>query len=154
RSHLLHRLRLLGVEWGTLGQARGKGTFRETWTLRWRPEHDLALIEHAALGTTVVAAAARRVGDLAGAEAAGLAGLTSLVELCLLADLPRALPEVLSALSAKAALDTDVTRLMAALPAMVRAHRYGDVRGTSAAGLAVIVGSMLDRICVGLPVAV
>ncbi|MFI7698700.1 DUF5682 family protein [Nonomuraea sp. NPDC049480] len=154
RSHLLHRLRLLGVDWGTPGQARGKGTFRETWTLRWRPEHDLALIEHAALGTTVVAAAARRAGDLAGAQAAALADLTSLVEQCLLADLPQALPEVLAALSAKAALDTDVTHLMAALPAMVRAHRYGDVRGTSAEGLAVIVRSMLDRIRVGLPVAV
>ncbi|PZG09516.1 DUF5682 family protein [Nonomuraea aridisoli] len=154
RSHLLHRLRLLGVEWGTPGQARGKGTFRETWTLQWRPEHDLALIEHAALGTTVAAAAARRAADLAGDGSATLAGLTSLVERCLLADLPQALPEVLAALSAKAALDTDVTQLMAALPAMVRAHRYGDVRGTSVAGLAAIVRSMLERVCVGLPVAV
>ncbi|MFB4264840.1 DUF5682 family protein [Nonomuraea sp. GTA35] len=154
RSHLLHRLALLGVGWGTQGQARGKGTFRETWTLRWRPEHDLALIEHAALGTTVVAAAAQRAADLAGESSAALADLTSLVERCLLADLPEALPDVLAALSAKAALDTDVTHLMAALPAMVRAHRYGDVRGTSAEGLAVIVRSMLERICVGLPVAV
>jgi hypothetical protein len=154
RSHLLHRLRLLGVGWGTLGQARGKGTFRESWTLGWRPEHDLALIEHAALGTTVATAAAQRARDLAGTESAALADLTSLVEQCLLADLPQALPEVLAALSAKAALDTDVTHLMAALPAMVRAQRYGDVRGTSAEGLAVIVRSMLDRICVGLPVAV
>ncbi|TMR30517.1 DUF5682 family protein, partial [Nonomuraea zeae] len=137
-----------------LGEARGKGTFRETWTLQWRPEHDLALIEHAALGTTVASAAAQRARDLAGAERAALADLTSLVELCLLAELPEALPEVLAALSAKAALDTDVTHLMAALPAMVRAHRYGDVRGTSAEGLAVIVRSMLERICVGLPVAV
>ncbi|MEO3869254.1 DUF5682 family protein [Nonomuraea sp. B12E4] len=154
RSRLLHRLRLLGIEWGTPGQARGKGTFRETWTLRWRPEHDLALIEHAALGTTVLAAAAQRAKDLAGTESAALADLTSLVELCLLAELPQALPGVLAALSAKAALDTDVTHLMAALPAMVRAHRYGDVRGTSAEGLAVIVRSMLERIRVGLPVAV
>ncbi|QFY11272.1 hypothetical protein GBF35_35975 [Nonomuraea phyllanthi] len=154
RSHLLHRLGLLGVAWGGLGESRGKGTFRETWTLRWRPEHDLALIERAALGTTVAGAAARRAADLAGSGGASLADLTSLVERCLLADLPDALPEVLAALSARAALDTDVTRLMAALPAMVRAHRYGDVRGTSAEGLAVIVRSMLDRICVGLPVAV
>ncbi|MFG1699371.1 DUF5682 family protein [Nonomuraea sp. NPDC049309] len=154
RSHLLHRLRLLGVGWGTPGQARGKGTFRETWTLRWRPEHDLALIEHAALGTTVAAAAVRRARDLAAAGSATLADLTGLVERCLLADLPEALPDVLGALSAKAALDTDVTKLMAALPAMVRAHRYGDVRGTSAEGLEVIVRSMLERICVGLPVAV
>ncbi|SDH47300.1 DUF5682 family protein [Nonomuraea jiangxiensis] len=154
RSRLLHRLRLLGVDWGTLGEARGKGTFRETWTLRWRPEHDLALIEQAALGTTVLAAAAQRATDLAAAESAALADLTSLVEKCLLAELPPALPGVLAALSAKAALDTDVTHLMAALPAMVRAHRYGDVRGTPAEGLAVIVRSMLERICVGLPVAV
>ncbi|MGI5288750.1 DUF5682 family protein [Nonomuraea polychroma] len=154
RSHLLHRLRLLGVGWGTPGQARGRGTFRETWTLRWRPEHDLALIEHAALGTTVDAAAAQRARDVAGAPVAALADLTSLVEQCLLAHLPKALPEVLAALSAKAALDTDVTHLMAALPAMVRAHRYGDVRGTSAEGLTAIVRSMLERICVGLPVAV
>ncbi|MEV5889326.1 DUF5682 family protein [Nonomuraea fuscirosea] len=154
RSHLLHRLRLLGVGWGTPVRARGKGTFRETWTLQWRPEHDLALIEHAALGTTVPSAAAQRARDLAGAPSATLADLTSLVEQCLLADLPQALPGVLAALSAKAALDTDVTHLMAALPAMVRAHRYGDVRGTSADGLAVIVRSMLERICVGLPVAV
>ncbi|MFG1706762.1 DUF5682 family protein [Nonomuraea sp. M3C6] len=154
RSRLLHRLRLLGVGWGTRGESRGKGTFRETWTLQWRPEHDLALIEQAALGTTVLAAAAQRATDLAGAESAALADLTSLVESCLLAELPEALPGVLAALSAKAALDTDVTHLMAALPAMVRAHRYGDVRGTSAEGLAVIVRSMLDRIRVGLPVAV
>ncbi|QYC43430.1 hypothetical protein Nocox_29230 [Nonomuraea coxensis DSM 45129] len=154
RSHLLHRLRLLEVGWGTPGQARGKGTFRETWTLRWRPEHDLALIEHAALGTTVAAAAVRRAADLAGTGSAALAELTALVEQCLLAGLPEALPAVLAALSARAALDTDVTHLMAALPAMVRAHRYGDVRGTPAEGLAVIVRSMLDRIRIGLPVAV
>ncbi|WP_219471963.1 DUF5682 family protein [Nonomuraea rhizosphaerae] len=154
RSHLLHRLLLLDVGWGALGQARGKGTFRETWRLQWRPEFDLALIEAAALGVTVASAAAQRARDLAAAPSVTLADLTGLVERCLLADLPQALPEVLSALSAKAALDTDVTHLMAALPAMVRAHRYGDVRGTSAQGLAVIVRSMLDRICVGLPVAV
>ncbi|MEV4106066.1 DUF5682 family protein [Nonomuraea sp. NPDC049695] len=154
RSHLLHRLRLLGVGWGTPGESRGKGTFRETWTLQWRPEHDLALIEQAALGTTVAGAAAQRARDLAATDKTALADLTSLVEQCLLADLPQALPEVLAALSAKAALDTDVTHLMAALPAMVRAHRYGDVRGTPAEGLAVIVRSMLDRIRVGLPVAV
>lgn len=83
-----------------------------------------------------------------------LAGLTGLVERCLLADLPEALPHVLDALSARAALDGDVTHLMAALPAMVRAQRYGDVRGTPATGLATIALAMLTRICVGLGGAV
>ncbi|WP_327091245.1 DUF5682 family protein [Nonomuraea sp. NBC_01738] len=170
RSHLLHRLRLFGVEWGTPVESRGKGTFRESWSLMWRPEDDLTLIESAALGITVEAAATQRALDLAAASgptsgpaSSGIASagggpslgeLAGLVEKCLLAELPGALPGVLAALSARAALDTDVTRLMAALPAMVRAHRYGDVRGTPAEGLAVIVRSMLDRVCVGLPVAV
>jgi hypothetical protein len=76
------------------------------------------------------------------------------VERCLLADLPDALPYVLDSLSARAALDSDVTHLMAALPAMVRAQRYGDVRGTPAAGLTTIVDALLTRICVGLGGAV
>ncbi|GDY54439.1 hypothetical protein SVIO_050620 [Streptomyces violaceusniger] len=39
RSRLLHRLRLLGVDWGTPAVSRGStGTFRETWRLRWEPE--------------------------------------------------------------------------------------------------------------------
>ncbi|MER5426318.1 DUF5682 family protein [Streptosporangium roseum] len=176
RSRLLHRLRLLGVEWGTPQESRSKGTFRESWTLAWRPEFDIELIEASAWGTTVPAAAGARVRDLADGErppgpaapqgAAGpgpggggpagvsLAGLTGLVERCLLADLPDALPYVLDSLSARAALDSDVTHLMAALPAMVRAQRYGDVRGTPATGLATIVDALLTRVCVGLGGAV
>ncbi|GAT65919.1 4-aminobutyrate aminotransferase [Planomonospora sphaerica] len=152
RSRLLHRLRLLGVGWGRPRESTGKGTFRESWTLAWRPEFDIDLIEAGAWGTTVPAAAATRVRDLASA-AASLADLTALVERCLLADLPEALPGVLDALSARAALDGDVTHLMAALPAMVRAQRYGDVRGTPAAGLSSIAEALLTRICVGLAAA-
>ncbi|MFI6533838.1 DUF5682 family protein [Nonomuraea sp. NPDC050547] len=152
RSHLLHRLRLLGVPWGVPGEARGKGTFRETWRLEWRPEFDLALIESAALGTTVEAAATRRVLDLA-PTGQNLGELAETVEKCLLAELPGALPGVLAALSERAALDADITHLMTALPAIVRAHRYGDVRGTPAEGLAAVARSMLDRVRAGLPVA-
>ncbi|WP_157245811.1 DUF5682 family protein [Nonomuraea typhae] len=89
-----------------------------------------------------------------GRVAPTLAELASLVEGCLLAGLPGALPGVLAALSDRAALDTDVTHLMAAFPAMVRAHRYGDVRGTPAHGAAAVARSMLERIRAGLGVAV
>ncbi|MEU4722822.1 DUF5682 family protein [Nonomuraea dietziae] len=153
RSRLLHRLRLLGVEWGRPGEARGRGTFREVWHLAWRPEYDLVLIESAALGTTVESAATQRARTLGG-TAVSLAELAGLVERCLLADLGGALPQVLAALSDRAALDTDVTHLMAALPSMVRAQRYGDVRATPADGLEAIAESMLDRVRAGLPAAV
>jgi hypothetical protein len=155
RSHLLHRLTLLGVRWGTTQQGRTQniGTFRESWQLAWRPELDLALIEASMWGSTVEAAAAQRARSAA-AEAGVLEDLTGLVERCLLADLGDALPEALAAVRDRAALEGDVTHLMAALPALVRAARYGDVRGTDPGRLGELAVELITRICAGLPAAV
>ncbi|WP_420830872.1 DUF5682 family protein [Actinomadura graeca] len=152
RSRLLHRLRLLEVDWGVPSESRSKGTFRETWTLEWRPEFDVELIEASAWGTTVRGAATARAEALA-ASAEALADLTSVAERCLLADLGGALPAVMGALADRAAVDTDVARLMAAMPALVRALRYGDVRGTSTGPLRTVVDGLVVRVCVGLPPA-
>jgi hypothetical protein len=154
RSHLLHRLALLGVDWGTPREGPTNiGTFRESWRLTWRPELDLAVIEAGMWGSTVAAAAAERARSQASGSTS-LEELTVLLERCLLADLGDTLPAVLATVSERAALDTDVTRLMAALPALVRAARYGDVRGTDPARLTQVAVEMLTRICAGLPVAV
>ena len=164
RSHLLHRLLLLRVRWGTPSQGRTGhiGTFRESWQLTWRPELDLALIEASMWGSTVESAAVARARALAARATAltapdqltSLAGLTALTERCLLADLASALPAVLTAVRERAALDTDIAHLMAALPALVRAARYGDVRGTDPARLGEVAADMIIRVCAGLPVAV
>jgi len=154
RSRLLYRLPLLEVAWGTPRQSRTPniGTFRESWQLTWRPELDLALIEASMWGSTVAAAAAQRARSIA-AGASALGELTALTERCLLADLGDALPAVLAAVRDRAALEGDVTHLMAALPALVRAARYGDVRGTDPARLGEVALEMLTRICAGLPAA-
>ncbi|WP_426508930.1 DUF5682 family protein [Dactylosporangium sp. McL0621] len=154
RSRLLHRLRLLGVEWGkVLAAAKGKGTFREEWEIAWQPEFAVDLVEAGAYGTTVLEAATSRVAEQA-ASAATLADVTALVERCLLADLPDALPGVLDALDERMALDADVAHLMDALPALARTLRYGDVRGTDLSALRDVTLGMITRICVGLPAAV
>lgn len=155
RSVLLHRLAALGISWGavTADQVRGTGTFHETWTLRWRPELAVAIIDAAPWGTTVAAAATAKIIDTA-ATAGELGAVTAAVECVLLADLPDALDPVLRALDAKAAMDADVAHLMAAVPALVRAVRYGDVRGTATAALSAVVGALTARICAGLPAAV
>ncbi|GGM10322.1 DUF5682 family protein [Dactylosporangium sucinum] len=154
RSRLLHRLRLLGVDWGkVLAGAKGKGTFREEWEIAWQPEFEVDLIEAGAYGTTVLEAATARVAEQA-AAAETLADVTTLVERCLLADLPAALPGVLDALDERMALDADVAHLMDALPALARTLRYGDVRGTDLSALRAVTFGMITRICVGLPAAV
>lgn len=154
RSRLLHRLRTIDVPWGEPAAGRrGTGTFREEWRLRWQPEFAVRLVEGSMHGTTVVAAATARV-TRAAADAETLADVTALVETCLLADLPEAYPPVLAALETRAALDADVTHLMAAIPALARTLRYGDVRRTDVGGLATVTAGLLARVCAALPSAV
>ncbi|MEV8587874.1 DUF5682 family protein [Streptomyces sp. NPDC051180] len=153
RSRLLHRLRLLGVGWGEPAAGRtGTGTFRETWRLRWEPELHVRVAEAGVWGTTVEAAATAKAE--AGARgAATLTDITALAEHCLLAGLADALPVVMRALADRAALDTDVAHLAQALPALARALRYGDVRGTGTEALVDVAAGLAERICVGLPPA-
>ncbi|MFF4348064.1 DUF5682 family protein [Streptomyces sp. NPDC001530] len=153
RSRLLHRLRLLGVEWGEPTVSRGStGTFRETWRLRWEPELSVRVAEAGVWGTTVLAAAtARAEADAVAAHA--LADVTALAERCLLAELPDALPVVMRVLADRAALDADVGHLAQALPALVRSLRYGDVRGTDTHALTDVAAGLAERIFVGLPPA-
>lgn len=153
KSLLLHRLRLLGIDWGIPAASRGStGTFRETWRLRWEPELSVRVAEAGIWGTTVLAAAtAKAEADAAGAGELG--EVTALAERCLLAGLSEALPAVLRALADRAALDTDVAQLAKALPALARSLRYGDVRGTDAAALGTVAAGLAERICVALPPA-
>jgi hypothetical protein len=155
RSVLLHRLALLGVGWGEVADdlVRGSGTFHETWTLRWRPELAVAIIDAGRWGTTVAAAASAKITGTA-ASAAELGEVTAAVEQVLLADLPDALGPVLRALDQKAAADSDVAHLMAAVPPLVRAVRYGDVRGTDTGALSAVIDALTSRVCAGLPAAV
>ncbi|SNT66131.1 hypothetical protein SAMN05421812_1338 [Asanoa hainanensis] len=153
RSHLLHQLRCLDVPWGEPEERRGStGTFREEWALRWQPEFSIRLVEASGYGTTVVGAATAQV-SAAAAKATTLAEVTALLETCLLADLPLARPAVLRALDARAAEDADVTHLMAAIPALARTVRYGDVRRSDVAAVAAVVKGLLARVYAALPPA-
>jgi uncharacterized protein DUF5682 len=154
RSALLHRLRLLGVDWGTPARSRtrGTGTFRESWRLHWEPELSVRVAEAGVWGTTVLAAATAKAESEA-VRSSTLAEVTALAERCLPAVLPDALPVVMRVLADRAALDADVGHLAQALPALVRTVRYGDVRGTGAAAPAEVARGLAERICVGLPPA-
>ena len=157
RSRLLHRLRLLDVDWGAPledgGGRRGLGTFWESWRLVWRPELAIDLVEASGYGTTVAAAATTKTAELA-ASAGSLAEVTALVERCLLADLDEAYTTVLRALDERVALDAEVEHLMAALPSLARTLRYGDVRDTDVEALRAVTHRLVVRVCVGLPGAV
>jgi len=149
RSHLLHRLQVLDVPWGEPLATTGTGTFKEGWTLEWQPEFSVRLVEASLYGTTLAsAAAAKLITGLA-----GLASVTSSLEQALVADLSDALPPLLQALDDRAAHTTDVAELLAALPALVTALRYGSVRGIESAALEQLAAALLVRGSAGLGAA-
>ena len=151
RSHLLHRLRLLGLEWGELRSVYGKkGSFHEHWQVRWQPEFAVRLVEVAIWGNTVPLAASHYAQHQAH-RAPNLPALTTLLSDTLLADLPGAVATLTRALEEKAALTSDVTHLMAALPALVQVLRYGNVRKTDLGQVAQVLGALAPRLCIGLP---
>ena len=153
RSHLLHRLRLIDVPWGTPQRVGGKaGTFHELWSLTWKPEFVVDLVAGSRYGTTVAEAAATKA--IEDAEATDrLAELTTIAEAVLLADLAGAIEAVVARIGAVAAVAADVPSLMAALPPLARVSRYGNVRGTDASAVRIVVDGLVTRICVGLGAA-
>jgi hypothetical protein len=151
RSHLLHRLNLLGVHWGSRERISGaRGTFHELWRLRWQPEFAVSLIEASAWGNTVLAAATGRARDTA-EKATELPALTALLDTVLLADLPEAILRLMERVREQAALATDVAHLMDALPPLANTLRYGNVRRTDAGMVAQIIDGLVPRIAINLP---
>lgn len=154
RSRLLHRLAILGVPWGAVRDVHGKsGTFHELWTLRWQPEFALTLIEASRHGNTLYDAAAAFVHGRA-QQAQELTEVTALLDATFAAALGDAASFVLARLGELAAQTRDAGLMLAALPALVRTRRYGDVRGTDVGQVAETIDALLARVCVGLPSAV
>lgn len=153
RSHLLHRLRMLDVQWGIPERVSGKsGSFHEHWRLEWRPEFALSIVEAGLWGNSVMEAAARRTEQRALATDS-IEELSDLIEAALKADLGPGIPALVARLESLSAYTRDVTHLMGALPPLVGVLRYGNVRRTDTAQVAQVVHMLVPRICISLPSA-
>jgi hypothetical protein len=153
RSTLLHRLTVLDVPWGRLADAgRSRGTFREKWTLCWEPEFAVRLVENLVYGATIADAAAGRTLAVIKSEA-NLATLAELVRQAMVANLPDAVDQGISALERKAALTSDCPSLLAALPPMADIVRYGEARAGAAEHLAELLPRLAVQAALALPYA-
>lgn len=152
RSHLLHRLKLLDIGWGSLSRTgrSAKGSFHELWTLQWEPKLVIAVINASRWGNSVRQAACGRAIDRA-QTAGSLPELSELVNQVLLADLEEAIAPVSLALENLAAIASDVQQLMAAVPPLANVARYGNVRQTDASMVEHLLNSLVPRAAIGLP---
>ena len=154
RSHLLHRLSLIGIPWGRIsGTGRSaRGTFHEVWSLQWQPEFVMKLIEASPWGHSLQAAATARSLDRAH-KAATLGELSELVNQALLADLGDAVQAISRILENRAAVSGDTLQLLEALPPLANVFRYGNVRQTDTGLVAHMLDSLILRAAIALPLA-
>jgi len=153
RSAFLHRLQALAVPWGVLdNSARSRGTFKEVWTLQWKPEFALALVDAASFGNTVEQAAGARLVETA--RGSLLAKIVDAFETALLADLPAAADVLLTLVRDASAQTGEVDSLLDAVPTFARLVRYGSVREADRVSVSAIVAGLIARVHVALPAAV
>ncbi|MCB0640649.1 MAG: hypothetical protein KDC44_03380, partial [Phaeodactylibacter sp.] len=153
-SYLLHRLPILGLEWGSELQLSGdlKGTFREKWSLKWNADFSIRLIEAGLWGNTIEEAATNKLKDLA-LKTKGLLELTELIQQALKASLEDSIALLAARLEQAAAQTHDIIQLLQSLPALIQIVRYGDSRQTDVELVIELVEEMVPRICIGLPAA-
>ncbi len=154
KSHFLHRLNLLGIEWGKLrkNNYNKKGTFHEYWQLKWEPEFEMQVIEAAVWGNTVEEACIKAI-QYRVKQPISLPQLTKLLSQVFPADIGALITILTNELTDKAAVNADVHHFMEALPELVKVLRYGDVRKTETDQVIQVINAMLPRLFIGLPTA-
>jgi hypothetical protein len=151
RSHLLRRLRILGVDWGKPAphSVTGRGTFHEVWQVKWEPEFSVTLIEASRHGHTLEQASAAVVAEKS-ASTAQLPELVRLLDDTLLANLADAIRPLVDAIEAHAAAQSDVLQLLDAVPPLVAVSRYGNVRETDVGLVGEILDTLVPRLFIGV----
>jgi hypothetical protein len=151
RSHLLRRLRILGVDWAKPASRGppGKGTFHEIWQLLWQPEFAVRLVAASRYGHTVANAAATALADKS-TQLQRLSELVGLLDDALFADLADAIQPLVTAIEQLAAAQADVQQLLEAIAPLVSVYRYGNVRDTDVTLVRHILDAVVPRVLVGL----
>jgi hypothetical protein len=150
RSVFFHQLQMLEIAWARPKLSRTKGTFKETWMLKWDPSIMISIIDKAYLGNTVHLACISKVDQLC-SDSKKITEVSALLSRALPADLKECIDKLLSRIDELSTISIDVQDLMEALPKLITISRYGDVRKSDLTLLNKVVDRLLIRVFIGLP---
>ena len=151
RSIFLHRLIILKIEWGSTLIKRTKGTFKEIWKLKWKPEMLVNLIEKGIWGNTIEQAAGNLLIHDCAYDNVSLSFLSECIAQAIPAELFYAIEILLTKIEEVSVVSGDIQELMSAIIPLSDIGRYGNVRKTDLTHIYNILESLLTRVCIGLP---
>ncbi len=147
KSIFFRRLNLIDVPWATfVSDPYARGTFSETWTLAWRPEYEIQIIDASRYGSTLLDAASEKTLKEV-EESTELHQIVKIVDRVLPAKLSDdALGKICRKLNDVASLSNDVLEAIKSIPALVSAIRYGSARNDFQAELTFVFEILFNRI--------
>lgn len=154
KSHLMHRLAILGVPWGEprhTGSSRG--TFRERWEICWQAEFAVSLIENLVYGNTIFEASSNRLSEKI-AQTDELGELAKHVQTALEAGLDKSAMTGVQRLSEQATHTDNVLTLLGSLSPLIHLERYGTARKVALDKVGELVYELTVKASVGLPFAI
>lgn len=152
RSIFFFQLQVLEVQWAQQTGVRSRGTFKEGWELKWRPEIVIQIVDKGIWGNTIEEAASKFLISKAD-QSNAITDLAEYIRQAIPAELFVAIDHLLLKINELSAVVADIQQLMASIGPLSHVSRYGNVRGTDLQAIAKVVESMLIRVCVGLPTA-
>lgn len=152
RSTLLHRLTTLGVAWGKMTGQKGRGTFREDWTLSWAPEMTIALVDNQVLGASIETAATQKL-RLEVSETESVRVLASCLSKSFAGDLPLVSDDALTRLAHQSSQNEGIEDLLGAMPEMANAIQYGSARGVDTPRLSLAFDTIALQAALALPLS-
>jgi hypothetical protein len=127
RSCFFHRLTVLGIHWAKYPRTSGQGTARESWHLQWSPDLAIHMLDASLYGSTIEAAASRKLSESAAASSEPEA-LVAMINQVLNGNLIEVMPVLVQRLGDVVAVSADVQSLMSSVLELAQIIRYGSVR--------------------------
>lgn len=150
RSFFLHRLRVIGVQFGSLLHSHQQNAnWGEYWSLRWVPETEIEIVEAALLGETVEAAASFSLREKAGSST-DIAQAAEVFEDAFLCGLPKAAQYALRALQRLSADTCAIEEVSKTAQRLSTVVRYGDLRKFGAEPIIPLLLQLFLRACLTL----
>ncbi|MBX7240876.1 MAG: hypothetical protein K1X92_03945 [Bacteroidia bacterium] len=155
KSRFLHRMSLLEIKWAEKKKYSDHNKrlgSEENWTLKWKPEMEMAIIEAGVWGNTVYDAVSNLVANRIHSSS-DLSELTKLLKDTLRAELPKLNGVLLKKIKNLATQSRDIFSLMDVLPDLVSISRYSttDIYKTDLETVRELIDEIIPRICISLP---
>jgi hypothetical protein len=158
KSTFLHRLDILGIEWGRVLRSSSKGTFKEEWELSWTPELELNIIDRAIYGNTIEEATKNYINTKA-KNSSDIVEVISLLELAILAKLFDSVDTLIEQIDRLSTQSYEVEVLIKSVIPLIKIARYSDVRNSDEVYIGTLIENMLytivaslNKACYGLSV--